>query len=728
MPGPLPGSMAYAVSPSPARSPRAGSTIGVEQHEADARKLVSEMTAQARHGADNLQRQLQQGSRLLRLCQEAHEAEDGAPPLRREELSAKLGLCIPWQDAAAMRRRLGDERDSDASLTRDLRDFAAGGEPSAALLEAERTPQQRHDVALGVSAGVVRSYIRLREVTENPPREGTHLLQDLRRTEGVIDALRRQAEQHGSDLQRAIAAEDYPSAWAAQDREVSSIEELVTVHLERIGHLTSADGAADGALNDASKALEELRRDVADGQAEVSRWVEQVDSDAERVKASLDDAAQAHEAEMAVVDEQRQAAQAELAGNAQKQSDVMDRILELYEELGSLVRARGEMVGAAVAGERAAQAKRAAHKQLIAGASQHTALLNDIKARAQTMSANLGAVEDGGERAHRSLSEQVERVAREVAAALLQERRAHHRAFGQLYASLGDRLYSQERREEELEAQAEAARWRLGIARDTMDPAGVTACREQVQVLEQQRAEARESAAGLRRRMDAAAAEATETEEELIKAGDHVESPVEAVRAALSERASRLTAARKAALVQRGEAVDAQAEAAAALLPPPSSERYASGDPPASPSARIPPLSASQSPPRMHTAAPDSFRDASERRRRAYGQRLAALGVNEGSPPPAATRPWSVQSLSPPPRTGVRNDALALAAPSERGASPSTWSAADVPSAEALRRRAEELRKAAEEARARAAQHRAKAEALGRQRRGEFDAVGGTTA
>eukprot|EP01059_Diplonema_ambulator_P006116 TRINITY_DN15894_c0_g1_i1.p2 TRINITY_DN15894_c0_g1~~TRINITY_DN15894_c0_g1_i1.p2 ORF type:complete len:663 (+),score=153.27 TRINITY_DN15894_c0_g1_i1:110-1990(+) len=611
------------------------------------------------------------------------------------------------------------------------------------------SPPRAQRKEYGCYTGLLTAGSTLREDTSKKLEEIPLTLAQLRASEATIDHFNKIADEQDSACKKSKTQGDYSAADVYLTTQCEVLQELFTLHLERVSILEDPNKRDDRILKaarathtDFERELHHLKENTEDTKEKVRKDLgtvyeakERVRSEGEKVQKELKEASRA--------------AAEELKENTEKRMEVYEQIMKLIAELTSLGEHRMELVNNITHNEKAYNASVAKQKGSEQVLNTHEALLREIDERADAMMTLTAELEDSATARLKGFEGTVEAGQRKIESVLLSERKAHYKTYAAVYKCLGERLFTAERRAEELQSAADAAEWRTKMSGNTLDHAGLEGCRENAREIKTLLETQRDEAEKFRKRLDQVTFDAAPTETALIEAKVDIKSPPEHVRVDLSKRVTDVVTQRKSNLDKTAQQHVLQEESAAMLADPGS---------PLSKAAVKKPAEITQ----------QERQAASERRRRDYAARVAGgsdawspggssspqveryvggssspLRVSRGDPglplpkqvlmvaPPepsrAVSRPAATTATATPPPREIdvpSNYTVSTVSPprdlnsppmsSPTQPSPFALSSPGISLAncEELRKRAEQLRKAALESRRRAQAHREQADAV----------------
>ena len=306
------------------------------------------------------------------------------------------------------------------------------------------------------------------------------------------------------------------------------LSELFTLHLERAS-LLGDPAALEDTAQDAARAVHAaFVREVTQLQAANAATAAQADADAACLARQSDAAAAALAAEVADAEAAAAAAQEALEANAGEQQALFDELEALAARLEAKGAERRELCGALVGAEQEKARRKRACQAKQALIAEHQEKLAALKGCLSAADAVCGEMLGAGASRLEVLEREIETARERVRGADLEERRDTYARYGDLYRQLSERLFTGERRVEELTAAAEAAEWRASISGSTLDHAGADGCSANHGVHVSTLREAMQGVSKVRAGLAAATRDARPVHEALVRAlADDAPTPPE---------------------------------------------------------------------------------------------------------------------------------------------------------------------------------------------------------
>ena len=173
-------------------------------------------------------------------------------------------------------------------------------------------------------------------------------------------------------------------------------------------------------------------------------------------------------------------------------------------------------------------------------------------------------VEDFAKKTQNKVQEATNKAKQETEYVLLRERREFYSQFTEYYSTLGDLLFAKECRLQELDGHTAAVEHLRDMSKTTLDPKKADYLIT-LRDLEKQKQILSLDISNLKARADQAAEDAASTEEELMKHGDKIVSPVIELQEKNSDRHLEVTAMRKQRAIQTQKSIDHHEEKTTSL-------------------------------------------------------------------------------------------------------------------------------------------------------------------
>ena len=520
----------------------------------------------------------------------------------------------------------------------------------------------------------------------------------------------------------------------------AALHELFTLGLERcsvLGDPAELDSRSEGA---AKTAHQTFGHELAAVDANTNTLRTNIAADKEHIVQRREHARSEHDTAMAVLDTESGGIQASLQTNEAEQQHIHEQIVALVAQLEQKQEVRRGDVEALVKVETEKVKSRRLLDAKNAILEEHDTKLHGLQQSVDALEGVCGEMSKLADVRLDVFRRELEASRERIGLADTEEKKAAYEHYSELYRQLNERLFTGERRVEELTAAVEAAEWRASISGTTLDHAGATGVSSNTTVHINTLRESMHTVSKVTRSIEDVIKEAQPLHESLVQTlGEKAPVPPERTfPQELAERKLLLEKKRKESIQRIAENVRCNITSANVGAEPgcgePVSQRrkqqYAER-------IRHQPQSPAHQPVNAYTGSPQRLESA----RHEAATPPVGVGVAAASPaaalsPPALPPRYDVTSPLQPPTplaVGERADpvvqeaaspspmppAYATPSASSANASPAQLSPAltspnvALPSTcDELRKRAELLRKAAVESRRRAQAHRDQASSI----------------
>jgi len=492
-----------------------------------------------------------EGSSLLEKQQEGTRWER-MPDLSIEQLIEQLELSVKWPEVQDLKGRLNDSHSCDYYFTKILKQVVG---PKTA-----RTGKIAEDLDKVQNSNGNADFIRIAkevfDLSNAKPMDVGAVLKVLQQSDAILKQLRKKLEQSNSQRVTAFDREDMASAEAHHNDMDDILEDLVNVHLERIDLLLSS-GQGEAFLQRLDEASALLKKLLEDGRAHAEDVSTRIQADLDRVENEVKTRTKAQDDDELNMHKNQTKSRQILSENAAAQTAKFEEIAKLYAELTALGEERRGHIADLVHEKEQQEQRTAAFERFCLTTAEHKAMLEDLLGRLDVTQKTYDGTERFIQDTKDSMLQTTEVAKRETADILLKERRDYYVSFREYYTTLGDLLYSKEKRLEETEDLMDCLEQKLKLSQVCLDK-NAHNYREQMKDLMKAKKINELEIDDLRERADKAVEDAQDTEDALESAGDEIMSPAIELQEQNAKRSEMVTEARVAGARKKSEDVERQ--------------------------------------------------------------------------------------------------------------------------------------------------------------------------
>eukprot|EP01012_Entosiphon_sulcatum_P023665 TRINITY_DN2876_c0_g1_i1.p1 TRINITY_DN2876_c0_g1~~TRINITY_DN2876_c0_g1_i1.p1 ORF type:complete len:738 (-),score=195.57 TRINITY_DN2876_c0_g1_i1:77-2212(-) len=334
-------------------------------------------------------------------------------------------------------------------------------------------------------------------------------------SDDVVKRLQHKVEQLEQAREQALNDDDMMQAERLHMQSIDMLADLMAAiqsRLQTLGGETNSLGSM-------------LRRFIEHAQRAVAEWREQEAEIQRRCEEDLAKVARKDRSQVAENDAHcnqfdifREASNAALSENMQRQDEVYAKVCQLYEQLRELGEARWQQVTERVDALEREERRKEHYASYCRASDEHQRMLRNVLQNCSECLTAMSALETFLQGGTELVAAKYEASERELKDLRLDEQRNHLSVFRRYYLTVGELLFKKEKRLQELDRLQRHAELQVQMARDTLD-SNIKQYRDQAHVFEEETNQLSEVVNALREKADQAKDDFEETSEALRRDG-----------------------------------------------------------------------------------------------------------------------------------------------------------------------------------------------------------------